>query len=105
MIRQGRFDSRQMKDDVLRDGCEEGKVGITYADESHICFTRPAFRAICEACGVSVPVMGKALREAGMLKGCAVNSESYLTRITVWDVYGMPQPKRVYKIDRADLNQ
>lgn len=105
MIRQGRFDSRQMKDDVLRDGCEEGKVGITYADESYICFTRPAFRAICEACGVSVPVMGKALREAGMLKGCAVNSESYLTRITVWDVYGMPQPKRVYKIDRADLNQ
>lgn len=105
MIRQGRFDSRQMKDDVLRDGCEECKVGITYSDESCICFTRPAFRAVCEACGVSVPVMGKALREAGMLKGCAVNSESYLTRITVWDVFGMPQTKRVYKIERADLNQ
>lgn len=105
MICQDRFDSRQIRDNMLREGCAKGKVGITYSDESYICFTREAFRAVCEACGVSVPVMGKALREAGFLKGTAVNAETYLTRVTIWDAFGMPKVKRVFKFDRADLNQ
>lgn len=105
MIAQNCFDSRQIRNDIPRGGSEKGKVGITYSDESYICFTREAFRAVCDACGVTVPVMGKALREAGFLKGTTVNAETYMTRVTVYDANGMPQTKRVYKFDRADLNQ
>ena len=105
MIAQNRFDSRQIRDDVVRSDCEKGKVGITYSDETYICFSREAFRAVCDACGVTVPVMCKALRDAGFLKGTTVNAETYLTRVAIYDANGAPQPKRVYKFDRADLNQ
>ena len=105
MIAQNRFDSRQIRDDMVRSDCEKGKVGITYSDEKYICFSREAFRAVCDVCGVSVPAMCKALREAGFLKGTPVNAETYLTRAIVYDANGVPQPKRVYKFDRADLNQ
>jgi hypothetical protein len=49
--------------------------------------------------------MCKALRDAGFLKGTTENAETYLTRVAIYDANGAPQPKRVYKFDRADLNQ
>lgn len=84
---------------------EEPSGGTIYYDETTLGFTAPALNAVCQRLGQSRPVVLHALREAGLLLGKRINSGTLLTRISVWNSYGIPQTERVYKLPRSAFDQ
>lgn len=95
----GDLDKRPIKG-TKETASQFGNKGVVYYNEKYICLTREAFSSICEACGVSGPMVLKALREANLLKGARVNDSTDMTRITVPDGQSGTRSVRVYKLDQ-----
>lgn len=93
----GHFDMRPMKG-TKETASQFGNEGVVYYNDQFICLTREAFSSICKACGVSGPMVLKALREADLLKGAKVNDSTDMTRITVPDGQSGTRSVRVYKL-------
>lgn len=87
-------------------GCEvESGENIVYFDEERLAFTVSAMSAICHGLGQSRPLVLRALAEADMLHGKPVNSGTFLTRISTYNVYGVRKMERVYLFDREEFEQ
>lgn len=80
---------------------EEPACNAVYYDERSLGFTTSAMTAICQQLGQSRPVVLRALAQADLFQGKPVNSGTLLTRISIWNVYGIRKTQRVYKLPRA----
>lgn len=77
----------------------EGTPAV-YLDADSLYFTSAALRAICERLKQSRPVILRALAEAGYIQGHAANETTVMTRIQLWNVYGVPEAVYVYRLQR-----
>ena len=80
---------------------EEPASNAVYFDEGSLGFTISAMTKICQQLGQSRPVVLRALAQANLLQGKPVNSGTLLTRIGIWNVYGIRKTQRVYKLPRS----
>lgn len=80
---------------------EEPASNAVYYDEGSLGFTVSAMSTVCRQLGQSRPVVLRALAQADLFQGKAVNSGTLLTRISTWNVYGIRKTQRVYKLPRS----
>ena len=78
---------------------------VVFYDNSALYFTSHAFRHVCQRLSQSCPVVVRALRQAGVLLGRPVNATTGLTRVSVWNQYGVRESKQVYKLPRKAFDQ
>ncbi|MEQ2455761.1 hypothetical protein [Flavonifractor hominis] len=74
---------------------------LVYFDNEYLYFPTPAFRLICQTLSQSRPDLLRALADAGMLCGSPINAETRMTRVSVWNVYGVRDTVSVYKVKRS----
>lgn len=74
---------------------------VVYFDQAFLCFSSNAFQRICQAITRSRPDVLRALEEEGLLAGTPANSETRMTRISVYNVYGVREHVYVYKLKRS----
>ena len=74
---------------------------VVYYDADSLSFTRAAFANVCRHLGQSGPVVLRALTDAGMLIGKTINATTQMTRIGVWNVYGVRRTIAVYRLGRS----
>lgn len=87
-------------------GCEtDSGDNIVYFDEEQLAFTVSAMNTVCRSMGRSRPLVLRTLADADLLLGKPVNSGTFLTRIGVWNAYGIRRNERVYLFDRDVFNQ
>ena len=87
-------------------GCEvDSNDDVVYFDEAHLAFTVSAMNVVCRSMGQSRPLVLRALAEADMLHGKPVNNGTFLTRISVYNSYGIRKTGRVYLFDRDEFEQ
>jgi hypothetical protein len=79
---------------------QEVSGAIVFADDNTLSFTPAAFSQVCTRLFASRPVLLQALRQSNMLLGKPVNATTELTRISVWNGYGIRSTIRVYKLPR-----
>ena len=78
---------------------------VVFYDNSALYFTSHAFRHVCQRLSQSCPVVVRALRQAGVLLGRPVNATTGLTRVSVWNQYGVRESKQVYKLPRKAFDR
>lgn len=101
--------STQLQNGPLN-GCPMGREtdsgdNVVYFDEDYLAFTVSATNTVCHSMGQSRPLVLRALAEAGLLRGKPVNNGTFLTRIGVWNAYGVRRSERVYLFDRDVFEQ
>ena len=74
---------------------------VVFCDEHTLSFTAPAFCRICRQLGQSRPTVLRALSEAGLMFGRPVNSATVMTRISIWDKFGVRRNLSVYRLVRS----
>lgn len=82
------------------EGCSTGNP-LVYYDQDFLCFPSNAFQLICQAITQSRPDVLRALKKEGLLAGAPANSETRMTRISVYNVYGVRETVYVYKVKRS----
>lgn len=78
---------------------------IVFFDDRSLGFTAEAFRQVCRQLSQSRPMVLQALRQAGLLQGRPVNATTGLTRISIWNPYGIRETRQVYKLPREAFDQ
>lgn len=71
-----------------------------FYDEEGLGFTAEAFAAVCRHLNQSRPVVVVALREANLLLGKPINATTAMTRIGIYNQYGIRTTVAVYRLDR-----
>lgn len=79
------------------------KEGVVLYDDNYLYFTYTALCEVCDRISQSRPVVLTALSEAGLLCGHSTNETTFQTRVTIYNVYGVPQSVSVYKFARESF--
>lgn len=78
---------------------------IVFFDDRSLYFTPNAFRQVCHQLSQSRPMVLQALRQAGFLQGRPVNATTGLTRVSIWNAFGVRETRQVYKLPREAFDQ
>lgn len=75
-------------------------TAAVYFDEISLYFTKKALETVCRKSGYSRPVVLRALTDAGLVEGHPINKATVMTRIRLWNVYGVHRDIPVYRLRR-----
>ena len=78
---------------------------VVYFDKDFLCFSSAAFQCVCQALTQSRPDVLCALEKEGLLYESFANSETWTTRISVYNVYGVRKSVYVYKVKRSAFEE